>query len=68
MNKYDASDLAMKVINRLNMNVNNNPITDIGFGKQLLMADNKYLCKQLEPIVEAYKILKGEEDGKTNNS
>lgn len=28
--------------------------------KQILTADNEYLCKQLKPIVEAYKILKGE--------
>lgn len=59
MNKYDAYDLALKVVNRMNMNVNN-PISITGVGKQVLIADNEYLCKQLEPIVEAYKILKGE--------
>ena len=34
----------------------NNPIMPIG--KQILTADNEYLCKQLEPIVEAYNELK----------
>lgn len=53
MNKYEAYDLAMKIVNKMN-----NPIMPTG--KQLLMTDNEYLCKQLEPIVEAYKILKGE--------
>lgn len=40
-------------------NIVNNPI--FSTGEQLLTADNEYLCKQLEPIIEAYKILKGEE-------
>lgn len=53
MNKYEAYDLAMTVVNKMN-----NPIMPTG--KQVLTADNEYLCKQLEPIVEAYKILKGE--------
>lgn len=53
MNKYDAYDLAMKIINKMN-----NPMMPIG--KQLLTADYEYLCKHLEPIVEAYEILKGE--------
>ena len=53
MNKYEAYDLAMTIVNKIN-----NPITPTG--KQILTADNEYLCKQLEPIVEAYKILKGE--------
>ena len=48
MNKYDALDLAFDAINKLFQ------------PKQLLSADREYLCKQLEPIVEAYKILKGE--------
>ena len=52
MKKNEAYDLAMKVVNKMN-----NPIMPIG--KQLQTADNEYLCKQLEPIVEAYKILKG---------
>lgn len=51
MNKYEAYDLAVKVINKMN-----NPIMPTG--KQLLTADNEYLCKQLEPIVEAYNELK----------
>lgn len=53
MNKYEAYDLAMKVVNKMN-----NPIMPTGL--QILTADNEYLCKQLEPIVQAYKILKGE--------
>jgi len=53
MNKYDAYDLAIKVINKMN-----NPMMPIG--KQILTADYEYLCKHLEPIVEAYEILKGE--------
>lgn len=53
MNKYDAYDLALKIVNKMN-----NPIMPTG--KQVLTADNEYLCKQLEPIIEAYKILKGE--------
>ncbi len=53
MTEYEAYDLAVKVINKMN-----NPIMPTG--KQLLTADNEYLCKQLEPIIEAYKILKGE--------
>lgn len=48
MNKYDALDLAFDTINKLIQ------------PKQLLSADREYLCKQLEPIIEAYKILKGE--------
>lgn len=51
MNKYEAYDLAVKIINKMN-----NPIMPTG--KQLLTADNEYLCKQLEPIVEAYNELK----------
>lgn len=47
MNKYDALDLAFDVVNKMIQ------------PKQLLSADCEYLCKQLEPIVEAYKILKG---------
>jgi len=43
----------MTIVNKIN-----NPIMPTG--KQILTADNEYLCKQLEPIVEAYKILKGE--------
>lgn len=58
MDKYDAYDLAIKVLNKMN-NIVNNPI--FSTGEQLLTADKEYLCKQLEPIVEAYKILKGEE-------
>lgn len=57
MDKYDAYDLAIKVLNKMNNTVNN-PI--FSTGEQLLTADYEYLCKQLEPIVEAYKILKGE--------
>ena len=53
MNKYEAYDLAMKVINKMN-----DPIMPTS--KQIITADNEYLCKQLEPIVQAYKILKGE--------
>ena len=53
MNKYEAYDLAMTVVNKMN-----NPTMPTG--EQLLTADNEYLCKQLEPIIEAYKILKGE--------
>lgn len=48
MNKYDALDLAFDTVNKLIQ------------PKQLLSADREYLCKQLEPIVEAYKILKDE--------
>ena len=51
MNKYEAYDLAMKVVNKMN-----NPIMPVG--KQILTADNEYLCQQLEPIVEAYNELK----------
>ena len=51
MNKYEAYDLAVKVINKMN-----NPIMPTGI--QLLTADNEYLCKQLEPIIQAYKTLK----------
>lgn len=51
MNKYEAYDLALKTVNKMN-----NPIMPTG--KHVLTADNEYLCKQLEPIVEAYKILK----------
>lgn len=57
MDKYDAYDLAIKVLNKMN-NIVNNPI--FSTGEQLLTADKEYLCKQLEPIIEAYKILKGE--------
>lgn len=53
MNEYEAYDLAIRFINKMN-----NPT--IATGKQILAADNEYLCKQLEPIVQAYKILKGE--------
>lgn len=53
MNKYDAYDLAIKVINKMN-----NPMMPTG--KQLLTADYEYLRRHLEPIVEAYGILKGE--------
>ena len=49
MNKYDALDLAFDVVNKTIQ------------PKQLLSADREYLCKQLEPIVEAYNILKREE-------
>ena len=48
MNKYDAYDLAFDAVNKLIQ------------PKQLLSADREYLCKQFEPIIEAYKILKGE--------
>lgn len=48
MNKYDAYDLAFEAVNKMIK------------PKQLLSADCEYLCKQLEPIVEAYKILRGE--------
>lgn len=48
MNKYDAYDLAFDVVNKIIQ------------PKQLLSADCEYLCKQLEPIIEAYKIIKGE--------
>lgn len=48
MNKHEAYDLAFKAINKMIQ------------PKQLLSADREYLCKRLEPIVEAYKILKGE--------
>ena len=48
MNKYDAYDLAFDAVNKLIQ------------PKQLLSADSEYLCKQLESIIEAYKILKGE--------
>lgn len=51
MTKYEAYDLAVKIVNKMN-----NPIMPTG--KQILTADNEYLCEQLEPIVEAYKILK----------
>ena len=51
MNKYEAYDLAVKVINKMN-----NPIMPTG--QQLLTADNEYLCKQLKPIVEIYNMLK----------
>jgi hypothetical protein len=51
MNKYDAYDLALKIVNKMN-----NPIMPTG--KQVLTADGEYLCKQLEPIIEAYKIIK----------
>lgn len=40
MNKYDAYDLAMEIINKIN-----NPMMPIG--KQLLTADYEYLCKHL---------------------
>ncbi len=53
MNKYEAYDLAMTIVNKMN-----NPTMPTG--KQLISADNEYLCNQLEPIVEAYNILKGE--------
>ena len=53
MNKYEAYDLAIKIINKIN-----NPIMPTS--KTLISADNEYLCKQLEPIVKAYNILKGE--------
>lgn len=53
MDKYEAYDLAMKIVNKMN-----NPIMPTG--KQLISADNEYLCKQLEPIIEVYNILKGE--------
>ena len=46
MNKYDALDLAFDVVNKMIQ------------PKQLLSADREYLCKKLEPIVEAYNILK----------
>ena len=59
MNKYEAYDLAMTIVNKIN-----NPIMPTG--KQILTADNEYLCKQLEPIVEAYKILKVELKKKLN--
>jgi len=48
MNKHEAYDLAFEAVNKMIK------------PKQLLSADHEYLCKQLEPIVEAYKILKGE--------
>jgi hypothetical protein len=48
MNKYDAYDLAFNAVNKMIQ------------PKQLLSADCEYLCKQLEPIIEAYDILKGE--------
>lgn len=48
MNKHEAANLAFEVVNKMIQ------------PKQLLSADNEYLCKQLEPIIEAYKILKGE--------
>lgn len=50
MDKYEAYDLAVRVINKMN-----NPIMPTG--KQLLTADNEYLCKQLEPIIQAVKTL-----------
>ena len=46
MNKYEAYDLAMTVVNKMNNQT-------IPTGKQLLTADNEYLCEQLEPIIEA---------------
>lgn len=49
MNKRDAFDLAFDVVHKMIQ------------PEQLLVADREYLCKQLEPIVEAYNILKGEE-------
>jgi len=52
MTEYEAYDLAMTIVNKMN-----NPTMPTG--KQILTADNEYLCKQLEHIVEAYKILKG---------
>lgn len=58
MNKYEAYDLAVKVVNKMNISIM--PIGNqiMSTGKQILTADNEYLCKQLEPIVQAYKILK----------
>jgi len=48
MTEYDAYDLAIKIINRVLM----------PNGRQLLTADNEYLCKELETVIEAYNILK----------
>ena len=48
MNKQEATNLAFEVVNKMIQ------------PKQLLSADREYLCKQLEPIIEAYKILRGE--------
>ena len=48
MNKYDAYDLVFEAVNKMIQ------------PKQLLSADSEYLCKQLEPIIDACKILKGE--------
>ena len=57
MDEYEAYDLAIKIVNKMN-----NPIMPTD--KQLISADNEYLCKQLEPIIEViikvYNILKGE--------
>ena len=52
MTEYEAYDLAMTIVNKMN-----NPTMPTG--KQILPADNEYLCKKLEPNIEAYKILKG---------
>lgn len=57
MNKYEAYDLAMTIVNKMN-----NPIMPTG--KQILTADNEYLCKQLESIIEAYNVLKPQYDQK----
>lgn len=61
MDKYEAYDLAMTIINKMN-----NPIMPTGV--QLLSADYEYLCKQLEPIIEAYNILKKLDDAKRNRN